>query len=297
VADGLRLSVGFYAQLACIWEATARKPGNIHRFQDFEETTFVDLLLSAAAVAPVLETARERHVGETVLEGIRATRQVVNTNTNLGILLLLAPLATVPLDQDLRSGLKKVLEQLDVADTRAVYEAIRLANPSGLGRVQDQDVSQQPTLSLREVMILAADRDLIARQYATWFQEVLDDGVPALLQAIAKTPLISLEEAIIYCHLRLMNGYPDSLIARKRCGAEAEEASSLAFGVIEKFWENRQTRWEELGKLDAWLREKGNARNPGTTADLVTACLFIALREGSIQIPLTIPFSAGMDHG
>ncbi len=297
VADGLRLSVGLYAQLACIWEATARKPGNIHRFQDFEETTFVDLLLSAAAVAPVLETARERRVGETILEGIRATRQVVNTNTNLGILLLLAPLATVPLDYDLHSALKKVLQQLDGADTRAVYEAIRLANPGGLGRVGDQDVSQEPTKSLGEVMVLSADRDMVARQYVTGFSEIINGGVPALLQALGQRPPLSLEESIIYCHLHLMAQYPDSLIGRKCGQAEAAEAAARAAQVRTRFWENRQARWEELGKLDGWLREKGNARNPGTTADLVTACLFIALREGSIQLPLNFPFSTEQDHG
>ena len=52
-----------------------------------------------------------------------------------------------------------------------------------------------------------------------------------------------------------------------------------------------------LAELDAWLRAEGNRRNPGTTADLVTACLFIALREGSITLPPSVPFSAGEDHG
>jgi triphosphoribosyl-dephospho-CoA synthase len=286
------------AQLACIWEATARKPGNIHRFQDFEKTSFVDLLLSAAAVAPVLETARQRPVGQTVLESIRATRQVVASNTNLGIVLLLAPLATVPADQDLRSGLKSVLENLDVADTRAVYEAIRLANPSGLGQVPEQDVSHEPTRSLREVMALAADRDMVARQYVTGFAEVMSDGVPALLEGLGEMPPRSLEEAIIHCHLHLMAKYPDSLIARKCGRAEAEEAAERAAQVfLLHFAQRRKTRWQELAKLDAWLREKGNARNPGTTADLVTACLFVALREGTIQLPLQVTFSAEWDHG
>jgi triphosphoribosyl-dephospho-CoA synthase len=296
VANGPRLSVGLYAQLACIWEATARKPGNVHRFQDFEDTSFVDYLSSAAAVAPVLETAGERRVGQTILEGIQATRQVVTTNTNLGILMLLAPLATLPANADLRSGVKGVLEKLDVADTRSVYEAIRLANAAGLGRVAEQDVNQEPTKSLREVMALAADRDMIARQYATSFSEVFNDGVPALLQGLRQKPPVTLEESIIYCHLHLMAKYPDSLIARKRGPAEAREAAARAAVVLAKFWDNKKTRWQELEQLDAWLRELGNARNPGTTADLVTACLFVALRDGTIKVPLQVPFSAGLDH-
>src|SRR6516162_5067835 len=132
------LATGLCAQLACIWEVTACKPGNVTRYSDFEKTTFVDFLLSAAAIAPALEAAPERRVGETVLEGIRATRQVVNSNTNLGILLLLAPLAAVPRNEPLPTGLPTVLDRLDLEDTKAVYEASRLAEPGGLGQVAEQ---------------------------------------------------------------------------------------------------------------------------------------------------------------
>jgi triphosphoribosyl-dephospho-CoA synthase len=147
------------------------------------------------------------------------------------------------------------------------------------------------------VMAMAYDRDMVARQYFTFYSEVLNDGVPELLLAIGKQPAISLEEAIIYCHLQLMARHPDSLIARKTCIAEAEEAGRRAGEALGRFWTDSKSRWTELTKLDAWLRAKGNSRNPGTTADLVTACLFIALREGSITLPLSIPFCAGEDYG
>src|SRR5262245_42378134 len=156
----LMISIGLCAQLACIWEATARKPGNVHRHRDFEDTSYVDFLVSAAAIAPILETASQRRVGETVLQCIQATRFVTSTNTNLGIVLLLTPLATVPLGEKLRPGLGKVLANLDVTDSRLVYQAIRLTRPGGLGQVSEQDISQEPTLPLREIMTLAADRDM-----------------------------------------------------------------------------------------------------------------------------------------
>jgi triphosphoribosyl-dephospho-CoA synthase len=289
-------SIGVCAQLACIWEATARKPGNVYRNRDFRNTSYVDFLQSAAAIAPVLETAPKRRVGETVLQCIQATRSVAKNNTNLGIVLLLAPLAAVPNDEDLRPGLKRVLKDLNIADSCDVYRAIRLAKPGGLGRVLDQDVSQEPTLPLREVMALASDRDMIARQYLTSFMEVFDDGVSALLGPLNKRRPISLEEAIIYCQLRLMEKHPDSLIARKTCVAEAEEACWRSGVALTKFWKSMKARWQELGELDAWLRAKGNRRNPGATADLVTASLFIALRQGSITLPLSRPFSNDIDH-
>ena len=125
-------SPGLYAQVACVWEATARKPGNVHRYRDFADAGYVDFLLSAAAVAPVLDAAAGRPVGATILEGVRRTRAVAASNTNLGILLLLAPLAAVPPDVELRAGVARVLDGLDVDDARAVYAAIRLAVPAGL---------------------------------------------------------------------------------------------------------------------------------------------------------------------
>src|SRR5437762_8903408 len=124
--DGTMVTIGVYAQLACIWEATARKPGNVHRYCDFADLTYLDLLQSAAAASPVLATASLSGVGKTVLEAVKATRRVAPTNTNLGIVLLLAPLAAVPPAVDLRAGLLHVLETLDVADARMAYEAIRL---------------------------------------------------------------------------------------------------------------------------------------------------------------------------
>lgn len=274
------LSIGLCSQIACIWEATARKPGNVHRFCDFDDCEYVDFLLSAAAVAPILESAVGRGVGATVLEGIRATRQLVKTNTNLGILLLLAPLAAVPRDQELGAGLASVLAGLTVEDSHHVYEAIRLAGAGGLGEVPEQDISLTPTLPLGQIMALSADRDLIARQYANGFQDV-DEGF--LLGAMKNTP--DLESAIILCHLHLMATYPDTLIARKRGADEAMEASIRASEVFGLGWPHRAEAREALAALDTWLRAEGNARNPGTTADLVTACLFVALRDGLIQLP------------
>jgi triphosphoribosyl-dephospho-CoA synthase len=287
--------IALCAQLACIWEATARKPGNVHRFRDFDDASYVDFLMSAAVLAPVLELAPGRRVGETVLQAVHSTRAVVPSNTNLGIVLLLAPLAAVPEREDLRSGLVRVLEALDVEDARLVYHAIRLASPGGLGEAPEQDVRAEPTQTLRQVMALAAGRDLIARQYADGFGEVFDDGVPALSRGLERTG--SLEGGIVSCHLHLMASYSDSLIARKRGPAEAEEAARRARHVLDAGWPGMPASRAALADLDAWLRAAGRGRNPGTTADLVAACLFVALRTGRIQVPPQYPWTAGPGHG
>jgi triphosphoribosyl-dephospho-CoA synthase len=287
--------IGLYAQLACIWEATARKPGNVHRYADFADLTYLDLVQSAAAIAPVLTCAPLSGVGKIVLEAVKATRRVAPTNTNLGIILLLAPLAAVPASEKLRTGLPDVLDRLDLIDARAVYEAIRLAAAGGLGRVAEQDIRDEPTETLRQVMTLAAERDLIARQYADGFREIFEEGVPALCRGLEQTG--SLETAIIYGHLHLLASHPDSLVARKRGLAEAEETSRRARSMLERGWPSDEGSVHALAEFDAWLRADGHSRNPGTTADLVTACLFVLLREGTIELPPQYPWFAGRDHG
>lgn len=277
------LDAGLCAQIACIWEATARKPGNVHRYCDFADSSYTDFLLSAAAIAPVMTTACQQRVGATILDAVRATRRVAGTNTNLGIVLLLAPLASVPTEQDLRSGVESVLAGLDVEDARLAYEAIRLAAPGGLGNAPEQDVHAEPTQTLRQVMALAAERDIIARQYANGFAEVFDDGVPALVAGLQRTG--SIEGAIVFAHLHLMAHHPDTLIARKRGWAEAEEAARRAKAVLD-------SGWAGLDRFDDWLRAEGHSRNPGATADLLTACLFVLLRENTITLPPPLPWSA-----
>jgi triphosphoribosyl-dephospho-CoA synthase len=275
-------------QTACIWEATARKAGNVHRHADFADLTYPDFLLSAAAAAEPLAAAATLGVGPAVLEAIRRTRMVTATNTNLGIALLLAPLAAVPPDQELAAGIETVLSRLTVADAVAVYEAIRLAQPGGLGKAEAQDVADEPTQTLREVMALAADRDLIARQYANGFREVLGEGVSSLANWLRGHPL---EVAIIGCHLDLLAQFPDSLIARKYGLAEAEEVSRRAQTVRDLGWPGKAGR-AAFRAFDAWLREPGRRRNPGTTADLVAATLFAALRGGTISLPPARPWTA-----
>ena len=287
--------VGLFAETACIWEVMARKPGNVHRYRDFADVGMIDFLLSAAVVRPILDSAPQRPIGETVLAGVRATRQVVTTNTNLGILLLLTPLAAVPAGDDVCLGLEGILAGLDVHDSREVYQAIRLADPGGLGEVRDQDIHTEPTLPLRQIMALAAERDLVARQYANGFRDIFDEGVPALRCGLDRTGC--LESAIILANLHLHSRLPDSLIARKRGQSEAEEAARQAGKVLELGWPDRRAGQEALINFDAWLRAEGHGRNPGTTADLVTASLFTALRQGIITLPSPWPFSGGPQHG
>jgi triphosphoribosyl-dephospho-CoA synthase len=273
------------AQTACILDVGTYKPGNVNLCSLFLDMTAVDFVLSAAAIAPVLDQAPYHRIGDTILDCIRATQRVTTVNTNLGIILLLAPLASVQSNVDLRGGLIRALMHLDVADTQAAYEAIRLAHPGGLGTVAEQDVAAEPTATLREAMALAADRDLVARQYINDFEQVFE-GIAILREELAGSHL---GPAVTRLFLRLLAKYPDSLIERKY-GRMAAEAVSLSARQILDFRAAKKMEVHAYGRFGEWLRGDGDLpRNPGTTADLVTASLFVALRQNIIQLPLPRP--------
>lgn len=270
------------AQLACVLEATARKPGNVHREAEFEDCTYLDFLMSAAAIVEPLARIPEIGLGAAVLAAVQATRSVVSTNTNLGMILLLAPLVAAPAEQALHAGVAAVLDRLTIADARHVYRAIRLANAAGMGTVERHDVRDEPTVTLLEAMRAAKDRDRVARQYAEDYADVFGPGLEAMRAALeTREPL---EAAIVRVFLVLLSRFPDSLIARKLGPEAAVEVSTRAAHAL---------KTGEITAFDAWLRQDGHRRNPGTTADLTTAVLYVALREGLIRLPLDRAFSTG----
>ena len=275
------------ATLACLLEATAPKVGNVHRGADFVNLTFTDFVVSAVAIGPAMEACSNPlqpvGVGAAILEAIRATRQLVDTNTNLGMVLLLAPLAAVPRKEPLTSGIGKVLHSLTPDDSRLVYEAIRLAQPGGMGQVEEMDVAANAPSDLLAAMSAAAERDLVAQQYVTDFGLVLHKVAPWLSEAASRW---SVTDAIIHTHLRLLAEYPDSLIARK-CGPEtAQEVSTYAAAVLAAGSPGNDSYHEAAADLDFFLRSDGHRRNPGTTADLIAAGLFALFRDGKLQPPL-----------
>jgi triphosphoribosyl-dephospho-CoA synthase len=262
-----------------VLEVSAEKPGNITPSHDFHDTTYEDMVRSAIAVGPELARAGERGVGDTVLAVLQASRRVARANTNLGIALLLAPLAKAALSGGpLRGRLAATLAALDVADARAAYEAIRLAGAGGLCERVSHDVRSEPTVGLREAMASAAGRDCIAAEYVSDFTLTFETGVPALVAAVEDG--LGEREAIVELHLRLLGAAPDTLIARKRGAEAAAQVSAGARDVLSAGGVRTTAGRQALRSFDASLREPGNALNPGTTADLVTATLFVALLEG-----------------
>jgi triphosphoribosyl-dephospho-CoA synthase len=280
------LTAGQCFTLATIMEATAPKPGNVHRGSDFDDMSYPDFVVAASLVGPGIDADATLPVGQTLLNAVQTTRTVVGTNTNLGTLLLVVPLAKVPRDLPLAANVGEVLRQLTPEDSRQVYAAINHANPGGMGKVDEADVANEPPSDLIAAMRLAAERDMVARQYANNFADVLETVVPLIAAAVKQGP--DLLAAIVHVHIQLMARFPDSLIAR-RCGVEVAAQSAIrAQRILDSGKPGDDVYDYGLSDLDFWLRADGHRRNPGTTADLVAAGLFVALRDVIIEPPFRL---------
>jgi triphosphoribosyl-dephospho-CoA synthase len=267
---------------SCLAELDALKPGNVHRFGDDDVGTSVaDFETSARVAAPAL-AAPGLCVGERIRRSVEATIDAVGHNTNLGIVLLSAPLAAASLeskDGDLRERLAKVLAGLSVADAREAYAAIRRAKPGGLGQVPAHDAGGEPEITLLEAMKAAEGRDRIAWNYTHDFADIFDLGLKRLRQALAETDSLPFATTSVY--LRFLATIPDTLIARKFGMAQALEVQQEAKAVEASFGHraDEQVRNRDLMAFDRSLKARG--LNPGTSADLTVATLFAASLQAS----------------
>jgi triphosphoribosyl-dephospho-CoA synthase len=279
--EGRGADVAVAAQLACLLEASAPKPGNVSPGAAFHDTTYEDFLASAAAIGPPLAAAGERPLGATIRAAVEATARWAPANTNLGLVLLLAPLARAALGPEagpLRTRLAATLADTTVGDAREAYAAIRLASPGGLGRAAEQDVARTPTVTLRDAMALAADRDEIAREYVTDFQMTFEVGLPALRRG--RGAGLSWSEAIVEAYLTLLAAAADTHIARKLGAGAAVAVQRRARAVLDAGGVRTAPGRDAIAALDRELRDDRNTRNPGATADLTGAAIYTLLLEG-----------------
>ena len=276
------LTLGQKVTLACMLEVSAPKPGNVHRGADFEDLTFYDFIQSAVAIGSVFERHQVLSLGQLVFAAVEATRSVVSTNTNLGLILLMAPLAKAGTPDS--EGVRAVLTELQPEDAELVYLAINSAKAGGLGDVVEMDVAERAPKSLLAAMEHASERDFIAAQYVNGFDDILSVAAPKLYQN--QQAGLSQIDAIVRTHVELMSLYPDTLIARK-CGDEvARESASRAGFVLELVSNGEDEYLVALADFDFWLRADQHRRNPGTTADIIGAALLIGLMEGWLAPPV-----------
>jgi len=261
---------------ACRDELESPKPGNVHLFAPGHRMEAQDFLESAEAAAPAI-AAGDLSVGARILGAVEATKARVGQNTNLGILLLCAPLAHAALRfpvAPLREALERTLAGLTQEDAGLAFRAIALAGPAGLGSAAEHDVNAPARVTLLEAMRVAAPRDRIAFQYANGFGDIFGLGLAEL--AAAREAGAEPWLATLRVYLRFFSAFADSHIARKFGAGAAEQARREAGEFVEKQgdWADPERVRAEALAFDAALKAQG--LNPGTSADLTVATLFAA---------------------
>ncbi len=261
---------------ACITEVSSPKPGNVNLYSDGHNMSVQQFIDSAHAIAPILSNPAYS-VGESILKSVEATKKVAHCNTNLGIILLFAPLCAAMRQIDhfdaLIPQLKSTLNQLTNNDADNAYQAIRLAEAGGLGQSNEQDIFSPPTVTLKQAMKLAKNRDAIALQYCNNYMQVFEIGLPHLTKSINCGE--SVEWACAFAYLNLLTVLPDSLICRKYSLACAMKIQDKATHTLNKLNGNKRLSQIEA-EITLWDKElKQKAINPGTTADLTAATLLV----------------------
>ncbi len=257
---------------ACLDELEAPKPGNVHVFASGHRMTAAEFVRSAEVAAAPLALPGAR-VGNRIRDAVEATLALVGTNTNLGIILLCAPLAAAAeRPGELRSALAQVLASLNVRDAELAFRAIARAAPAGLGRVERHDVAEAATVTLKAAMAEASSRDRIARQYVSDFEDVFERGEPTLRAALERSH--EPQWATLAVYLEFLSAFPDSHIVRKHGAATAEDICRTAARYHERMRsaESPAVLLPDLLTWDTLLKERGI--NPGTSADLTVATLF-----------------------
>lgn len=261
---------------ACTTEVAAPKPGNVNNFSDGHGMSVQQFIDSAHAIAPILSDP-QLSIGQMILSAVKATRDVAGCNTNLGIILLFAPLCkaiqqTQQIDQ-LPKQLAITLDKLDIDDAKKAYQAIRLAQAGGLGQSDQQDIYNEPTVSLKQAMFMAKNRDNIALQYSNNYQQIFQISLVNLTKMINSGE--SVEWAIAFAYLKLLANMPDSLICRKQGLECANKVKEKAETIVTKVNKNNLLSQFETD-ITLWDKElKQKAINPGTTADMAAATLLI----------------------
>ena len=282
MTDAARIAAAFVA--ACRDELDAPKPGNVHVFADGHRMTAAEFVRSAEAAAGPL-SAPGRRVGARIFAAVEATRAAVATNTNLGIILLCAPLATAAESQPagLRAALADVLRRLDLEDATLAFRAIALASPAGLGEAE-HDVREPATVTLARAMAEAAGRDRIAHQFSAGFADIFDRGLPAFDAAAERWA--DPKWATLATYLGFLTAFPDTHIVRKYGATVAEEVRQAAT-AFERRLQAAGEPASLLADLLAWdYSLKQRAINPGTSADLTVATLFVHRLRGILPSAL-----------
>ena len=257
------------------------KPGNVNLFSSHKDTKAQDYLDSAILSSKELFN-QNYSLGKRILESVNVTRSQVNVNTNLGIILLCAPVIQSYIDfnnLDLREGIKKTLSATSIKDTHDLCAAINISSPGGLGDSDMYDTASYPNASIKQIMDYSQEYDRISYQYSHNFSDIFDFIIPKL--EFLNQRYESLDISLSLLFIEILAKIPDSHISRKFGDKIAKKTSNNAHDLLKILDREHDPDYlaKALNNLDYEYKKKGI--NPGTTADLLVASLMIYKISGN----------------
>jgi len=280
-------TLGDRVQRAIQLESSAIKLGNVHPNASFHDLNYGHFERASAAIGQVIDELDSASVGHLVLVATRKMMQVVETNTSLGTILLIAPLVVAWREASgspgmqgnvearslaIQSALPGVLSRLDASDSEQIYQAIRASKAGGLGSSDTMDVNGQAPMRIQDAMQFASSWDDIALQYTTNFDLVFRIARRLWLK---KQATAGWQDAMRQIQLELLSERVDSLIARKRGIEYARGIQSRANRVLQSGDYGSVSFESAWVDLDQDMRDCNHGGNPGTIADLIAAALFL----------------------
>ncbi len=293
-------------QLAMVMEVSAYpKPGNVDRNHDYEDTRFEHFLASAVSIHPVMENAAKSKtgVGSLIHSAVRESAKWQNGgNTHFGAFILLVPLAMAAGDilhkkheftiEELVSCAHDIVKKTNVQDAIEFYRSFETAkvrvNPVDEFDLQDSSSLgslDEENTTLYDLMEISRSYDLIADEWVSGFERCANCG-ETIINFMGSTnkfgePKLDVNDVVVYAFLKILSENRDTFIQTKFDETTADYVSGRARDILLEFKPQRSgfdAVRLAVEEFDDELLSKGI--NPGSTADIVIAGLFIALLGG-----------------
>jgi len=280
--DNARIRIILKKQIkfVCDTEIKSLKPGNVHKYSEGHGMNLKDFLKSSLIISKCL-TKNNLDLGKKILISVNEIQNKIKKNTNLGIILMLSPIATIVQEEgviskeELLKKIKSLIKKQNIKNSIPIFKAISLTSPGGLGFSKKYDVNEPPNTNLYKAMEFAKKKDLIARQYCNGFEDIYKIGIPAYKKFYNKWGKV--DWALTGVYLTFLKKFNDSHIVRNKGNKIAtsikKEAKKYYFFL--KRNKNLTKIKKKLLIFDKKLKSK--RINPGTTADLTVATLLLEI--------------------
>ena len=284
------------AQIASVLEVSGwPKPGNVHRTRNYDDMVFQDFVISAVVIGDTMEEVAKQskeiddlskaELGKYILQAVNETNKWIRTNTNLGIMMMCIPIAAAAAISDsfdeIQDNVGRLMDATTVDDAVNLYDAINVADAGGMGDQEEFDVkSEKAKDELRannqtmfDVLEISAGWDRLADELTNKMPVCFEIGYPTFSHAWQSYDDVDvMNKASVLTIMTILSQIPDTLISRKYGNEMAESVSKKAEELLA--FKEDDSFVEKLLEFDDYLY--GNKLNPGTTADLTAASIFLS---------------------